>query len=211
VLSSLREPVTCLPPQVMHSIRHSLLVTRLGAPALWRTQTAGLRQVCSSTKPAPVGLGVCSVDGECDGLSRTKLFKAMMSKIDQPQRFSEVSQVSVRAAVGAAAEEGALWRSMLCADEGTVVEHVYASPAESEIRFVRLKSDNKTEGALEVVNALCRVPLRVEYFQRNRLTRERVHWSAASDTAVNAIRATLELARAAEEQAMDCDDFGSKA
>lgn len=160
-----------------------------------------------------VGLGYCS--SGLDGVSRTHVFKAMMHKIDHPERFLPVSKVSVRPAVGPAAFEGALWRSMQYDGPGplhgqTVVEHIYADGVEGEIRFVGLDAKG-SEGPLEIVNTLLRNPLRIEYYQRDRVTLQRVSWAAPVASAADAIEATLRLAQAAERQAADASDFGLRA
>ena len=54
-------------------------------------------------------------------------------------------------------------------------------------------------------------PLSIEYYLRNRLTKERVHWSASRSGAIEAMEATIRLARAAETHAASSDDFGGKA
>ena len=53
-----------------------------------------------------------------EGVTARQLFKAMLFKIDGADRFQPVTSVSVRAAVGAAADEGAVWRSMKYAGPG---------------------------------------------------------------------------------------------
>lgn len=143
------------------------------------------------------GLGVSVV---VEGVGRTSLIKAMMNAIDMPERFLPVTSVSVRAAIGHAASEGALWRRMVL-DGAPVTEHVYASPTAGEIRFVPV--DGEQEGALEVINSLHRSPLRIEHYQRDRTTLQRVHWSAPRPRTIAAIEATVQLAKAAEAEAAD--------
>jgi len=128
--------------------------------------------------------------------------KTMMAHIDMPGRFHPtVRHCAVRAATGPPADEGALWRSLTFDDGETVTEHAYASPAEGEIRFVRLEGPH--EGAFEVVHALHTAPLRIEHFQRDRASLQRVPWSAPRAQVVAAIDATVRLARAAEAEAAD--------
>ena len=181
--------------------------SRLLTPALTRACACGVA-------PKTIGLGYTSP--ELAGVSRASLIKAMMSKIDQPGRFLPVSSVSVQAASGAAAEEGALWRSMVFDGAGTsvqIVEHIYANPSSGEIRFVAVEGSGHTwsEGSLEVVNVLHTKPLRIEYYQRHRHTGERIDWLAPLQSVVGAIEATHALAQAAETLAADASDFGSKA
>lgn len=170
---------------------------------------------CSASAADPVGLGY--VSDEITGASYANLFKAMMRKIDGPEHFLPVSHVSVRMATElAAAEQGALWRSMRFDGDGplhgaTVREHIYASKIDGEIRFVALDEAGRNEGELEVVNALHREPLRIEYYQRRVLTRERVPWAAPRASAAGAIEATVALARAAEAAAARVDQFSPKA
>ena len=51
--------------------------------------------------------------------------------------------------------------------------------------------------------ALQRSPLRIEHYQRDRVTLQRVHWSAPRPRIVAAIEATVQLAKAAEAEAAD--------
>ena len=104
------------------------------------------------------------------------------------------------AGVGHAAAEGALWRRVVL-DGAPMTEHVYANPAAGEIRFVPV--DGEQEGVLEVVHELQRSPLRIEHYQRDRVTLQRVHWSAPRPRIVAAIEATVQLAKAAEAEAAD--------
>ena len=155
------------------------------------------RRRATTSSDEVAGLGV-SVDVE--GVGRTSLIKAMMNAIDMPERFLPVTSVSVRAALGHAAAEGALWRRVVL-DGAPMTEHVYANPAAGEIRFVPV--DGEQEGLLEVVHELQRSPLRIEHYQRDRVTLQRVHWSAPRPRIVAAIEATVQLAKAAEAEAAD--------
>lgn len=180
-----------------------LVLRRAGARA------AAARTLSASAAPAPVGMGHTS--DAIEGVSHAQLFKAMMLKVDQPDRFLPVSQVSVRLATDpAAAEEGALWRSMVF-DGALIREHIYASKADGEVRFVGLDEAGLREGDLEIVNALRRDPLRIEYYQRHLVTKARMHWAAPVANAASAIATTVALARRAEEAAARGDAFSPKA
>ena len=74
-----------------------------------------------------------------------------------------------------------------------------------------LEADGKTEGNLEIVNALLRKPLRIESFQRDVETRERVHWTAPLATERVAINTLIALAQAKEQQQQDPEFVGAKA
>ena len=181
------------------SLRRQAL-PRLLSVRCWKSgnELAGLgRRRATTSSDETAGLGV-SVDVE--GVGRTSLVKAMMNAIDMPERFLPVTSVSVRAAIGHAASEGALWRRLVL-DGTPTTEHIYANPAAGEIRFVPV--DGEQEGALEVVNELHRSPLRIEHYQRDRTTLQRVHWSAPRPRIVAAIEATVQLAKAAEAEAAD--------
>ncbi|KAL3899547.1 MAG: hypothetical protein SGPRY_012623 [Prymnesium sp.] len=140
----------------------------------------------------------------------------MMLSVDGIDRFLPVSSVKLRAAEGAAADEGAVWRSMVFNTPGPldgkmVIEHIYVDREEEQIRFVALEGSSYQEGVLEVVHAMHREPLAIEYFQRDRRTGERVDWDLPLGIVQHAIDATIELARAAEEHASATDNFGGKA
>ena len=172
----------------------------------WQSARLHQRQVKFSSLASPpeeAGFGVSTEPLE--GVSRATLIKAMMNAIDMPERFRpDVKHVSVRAAIGPAADEGALWRSLTLADGQERAEHVYASPMDGEIRFVQLEPGTQIETSLEVVNALHRSPsLRIEHFLRDRHSTERVHWSEPRASVATALEATVRLARAAEAEARD--------
>ena len=121
-------------------------------------------------------------------------------------------------APGEAGDDGALWRSITQATSGdTLQEHIYANPSKGEIRYVGLDADGKSEGELEVVHSLVKNKengsLSIEYFMRNRATRQRVDWTAmhSLDEAENAIETTIALARAKECQIADPNFVGVKA
>lgn len=175
---------------------------------------APLGEASASESSAPAGLGF--VTEPLGDVSPKQLFKAMMFNIDGADRFHPVTSVTVRAAHGDAADAGAVWRSMKYVGPGplngqTIVEHVYTDSSEGLIRFVRLEGPRQREGPLEVVHMLHRDPLRIECFQRNRLTLERVHWPVPLKSVAEAIKATVALARAAEDHAAAYEDFGGKA
>ncbi|KAL1515723.1 hypothetical protein AB1Y20_002339 [Prymnesium parvum] len=177
-----------------------------------RSSPHRLLRRCTSASPAtsaiePVGLGISSAP--LTGVGARQLFKAMLFGIDGADRFLPVTSVSVRPAHGAAAEEGAVLRAMTLDDGTKVVEHVYADRLEGLIRFVQL--EGAREGELEVVHVMHSSPLRLEYYQRHRLTGERVFWDAPRRVMTEAIDATVALARAAESHAAATDDFGGKA
>mmetsp|Transcript_45615 Transcript_45615/g.97147 ORF Transcript_45615/g.97147 Transcript_45615/m.97147 type:complete len:106 (-) Transcript_45615:227-544(-) len=87
-----------------------------------------------------------------------------------------------------------------------IVEHIYAARMTGEIRFVPLDSDGK-EGRFEIVNAMRKAPLRVEYYQRDRHTMERVAWDMPVSRVRAAIEQTITLAReAASAEASDSGD-----
>ena len=176
----------------MHARRGSAAAISAG-----RRCVPGRRLLCDAT----AGLGVLiEVDG---GVSRTTLMKTMMAHIDMPGRFTPgIRHCAVRAATGPAADEGGLWRSLTFDNGDTVAEHAYASPADGEIRFVRLDGSHD-EGVLEVVHALYKAPLRIEHYQRDRTTLERVPWSEPRARVAAAIEETVRLARAAEAEASD--------
>ena len=168
--------------------------------AVWRALPSSARWVCSEAAP-DVGLGYSA---EVQGVSRATLIKAMLAHVDMPQRFtSSITHAAVRAATGPAALDGALWRSLTLTGGETVTEHVYANPADGEIRFVRLEPDER-EGPHEVVLEVLRgPPMRIEHYQRDRASLERVHWSASRVEVAATVDATVRLARAAEAEAQD--------
>ena len=194
-----------------HGTHRLRCAARCGLPL--RAATPRSRTLCAAASAQqPVGLG-CSSEEIC-GVGRDRLFSSMMNQIDAPARFLPVSSVSVRPAEGEAFHDGALWRSMVFNGPGplhgsTIREHIYANPREGEIRFVALAPDG-SEGELEVVSALLRKPMRIEYYQRHRETFERVHWDAPLSTAMRAVETVTALAKAKEAEVLDPHFVGTK-
>lgn len=62
-----------------------------------------------------------------------------------------------------------------------------------------LDEGGETESDAEVVNALLRDPVRIEYFARSASTGQRVDWKAPLSSCVAAINLTVDRARAAHE------------
>ena len=87
-------------------------------------------------------------------------------------------------------------------------EHVYIDRVAKEIRFVELMA-NGAEAETEVINALRREPLRIEYFVRRRDTHERLLWkdSPAALHAEGEMERTIELACELEAADAEDDDF----
>ena len=112
------------------SLRRQTL-PRLLSVRCWKSgdELAGLgRRRATTSSDETAGLGV-SVDVE--GVGRTSLMKSMMNTIDMPERFLPVTSVSVRAAIGHAASEGALWRRLVL--DGTPMTDVKQSLIRSNI------------------------------------------------------------------------------
>lgn len=203
----------------MHLPRSRLLQPRLFAGLTRFSSTEAKTQRCgTSTEHASAGntVGMGYTSAPIDGVSAKQVFKAMMFNIDGADRFLPVSSVTIRPALGDAAEDGGLWRSMKFHGPGplqgkTVREHIYADTSQEQIRFVELKGPQQREANLEVVHILHKNPLCIEYFQRDRHTRERVNWDTPVQIVAKAIDATIALARAGESHAAAVDDFGGKA
>lgn len=171
-----------------------------------------IQRTCSNEAAAStVNLGITSA--AITDVSRGDLIKAMMHHIDMPHRFLPVSNVSVRAALGDAGEDGALWRSMKF-DGSIVKQHIYVNPSAGEIRYVKLADgDHDAELDTEIVHSLRKVDgaFAIECFQRHRDTMERIPWSASRAITARAIEATITLARAAARAADDPTSFAEKA
>ena len=105
---------------------------------------------------------------------------------------------------------GFVRRSMRFVGDGpmkgkTLRQHIYVDAASHEIRFVGEEVEGQ-EAPIEVVNALRLEPhLSIEYYQRDRLTGERVHWKAPRARTIAAIERTIALARSAGEVAGEAE------
>jgi len=140
--------------------------------------------------PEEIGLGVSSAPIEnCDA---DKLWKAMLVKIKQPNLFIPVVNVKITDC------EGFVKRSMEFAGDGPVAgtvveENIYTDVKSGEIRSVRLDKDGK-ETDMEIINVLHKDPVRIEYFQRSRSTKERVPFKAPKAGGLATIAKTIEMA-----------------
>ena len=168
------------------------------------------------TTSASVGTSVCS---EVADVSRASLWEAMCVAIVNPQLFLPVSRVKL------SRQQQPTLRTMTFDGTGpmhgeAITEHIYLSSGAGEIMFVPLDGeDSRNEHLFEVVHALRTDPLRLEYFQRNRHTKERseallsnIYLNAHErESSVRAIEATFELAREIEAEAAEEDDWASGA
>ena len=168
------------------------------------------------TTSTPVGTSVCC---EVAGVSHASLWEAMCVTIVNPQLFLPVSRVML------SRQQQPTLRTMTFDGPGpmhgdAVTEHIYLSSGAGEIMFVPLDGkDSRNEHLFEVVHALRTDPLRIEYFQRNRRSKERteallsnIYLNAyESESSVRAIEATFELAREIEAEAAEEDDWASGA
>ena len=77
-----------------------------------------------------------------------------------------------------------------------ITENIYQDKSTGEIRFVILDaSDKETDD--EIVNAMHRNPIRIEYFKRTVHKKERVHFKAPTAGVVKSIATTVEMAKVA--------------
>jgi len=141
--------------------------------------------------------------------SEADLFKAMTLKATRPELFQRLPGVKIRTEP----RGGRVFRETKFPDDGPLDgivarEHIYVDDAAREIRIVRLDDDD-AEGDEEEVNRLLADPARIEYFYRDRRTRERVFWASPRRMAVAMIANTLELAAMEREPppGVDPSDF----
>ena len=155
------------------------------------------------TSYAEVGLGYASAP--IVGATAAALWEAMQLKVGaRIVEFLPVVDVEV--------EDGGgfVRRSMRFVGDGpmkgkTLRQHIYVDAASHEIRFVGEEVEGQ-EAPIEVVNALRLEPhLSIEYYQRDRLTGERVHWKAPRARTIAAIERTIALARSAGEVAGEAE------
>mmetsp|Transcript_29791 Transcript_29791/g.91404 ORF Transcript_29791/g.91404 Transcript_29791/m.91404 type:complete len:218 (+) Transcript_29791:1953-2606(+) len=144
-----------------------------------------------------VGLGYCSEP--ITGVSEDALWDAMVEKIKRPDKFLPVTEVST---VDKQSQSGPfVRRSMKFIGPGplngtAITENIYQDKSTGEIRFVILDaSDKETDD--EIVNAMHRNPIRIEYFKRTVHKKERVHFKAPTAGVVKSIATTVEMAKVA--------------
>jgi hypothetical protein len=90
-----------------------------------------------------------------------------------------------------------LWHHHGLKKDATIVENIYCDETKREIRYVELDQDNN-EIDEEFVHALVMIDQltpSIEYFKRNRKTKERVHCDMPTAEARNEIERTAEVAR----------------
>mmetsp|Transcript_18545 Transcript_18545/g.36385 ORF Transcript_18545/g.36385 Transcript_18545/m.36385 type:complete len:222 (-) Transcript_18545:23-688(-) len=157
----------------------------------WHTGTAAHSN--GGVIDEPVGVGYCSPP--IDGVDVASIWESMLLKTGaRIVDFLPVTDVQVEA------RDGMIWRSMRFVGSGpmqgrVLLQHIYVYEGRGEIRFVPVDSDGR-EAETEVVNALLKEPLRIEYYMRSVASKERVHWSAPLQRTVAAINLTVSIANA---------------
>merc|ERR1740116_59941 len=127
--------------------------------------------VSASATGASVGMGwtspavtTCSSDG---------LWAAMVYKARNPQKFMDVSNVTV------VDRPGFIARSMTINPNGKrSEEHIYANEKTGEMIYRQVDPDTKQETEDERVIAVKESPLRMEFFHRHVSDGYRVYWQA---------------------------------
>jgi len=123
------------------------------------------------TTGAPVGMGWTSP--EVTSTTLDGLWAAMVYKARNPQKFMDVSNVTV------ADRPGFIARSMTINPTGKrAEEHIYANERIGEMIYRLVDADTKQETEDERVIAVKENPLRMEFFHRHVSDGYRVYWQA---------------------------------
>merc|ERR1719418_91059 len=141
----------------------------------------------ASATGASVGMGwtspavtTCSSDG---------LWAAMVYKARNPQKFMDVSNVTV------ADRQGFIARGMTINPTGKrVEEHIYANERTGEMVYRIVDASTKQETDDERVMAVRDGPLRIEFFHRHKSDGYRAYWQAPVDTVQKMIQELVDYA-----------------
>merc|ERR1719228_2394739 len=121
-----------------------------------------------------------------------EIWNQMVIKIKHPNLYLPVDNVKT------VDHEGCVGRSM----EGKIIEeNIYSTVFDGEvgeIRFVVL--ERGVESDVEIINVLLKDPVRIEYYQRNKNTKERIFWHAPKEACLHSINKTIENAAGAKEE-----------
>jgi len=148
-----------------------------------------------SSESGEVGLG-CMSDEISDATPALikEIWNQMIIKIKHPELYLPVKNVKSED------RDGFVYRTMeFAADgpmKGTLFEENIYEEFDGEvgvIRFVTLKDGVVTD--MEIVNELLKGPARIEYYQRNYKTGERIYWKAPAAPVMGSINKTIENAR----------------
>jgi len=152
--------------------------------------------VSASATGASVGMGwtspavtTCSSDG---------LWAAMVYKARNPQKFMDVSNVTV------ADRQGFIARGMTITPTGKrVEEHIYANERTGEMVYRLVDPSTKQETDDERVMAVRDGPLRIEFFHRHKSDGYRAYWQAPVDTVQKMIQELVDYASKNQGQGAD--------
>merc|ERR550534_1477690 len=138
------------------------------------------------TSPA---VTTCTSDG---------LWAAMVYKARNPQKFMDVSNVTV------ADRQGFIARSMTINPTGKrVEEHIYANERTGEMVYRLVDASTKQETDDERVMAVREGPLRVEFFHSHKSDGYRAYWQAPVDTVQKMIQELIDYASKNDGQGGD--------
>ena len=133
-----------------------------------------------------VGLGA-SLPIE-DSVSSDSVWKVLLEKIQNPQLFLPVEDVISRTS-----DDGlGTYREMTIPSmNARMIENIYVDKSIWEVKFVR------TDTSLEHVNIITDVDgvRKLEFYQRDSITKERVPWHAPKEVALGGISKVLKRAK----------------
>ena len=123
-----------------------------------------------------------------DDLSNDDVWKVLLEKIRNPQLFLPVTDVISRPS-----DDGlGIYREMTIPSmNARMIENIYADESILEVKFIR------TDTPLEHVNIITNENgvRKLEFFQRDSVSKERVSWNVAKDMALGGISKVLNRAR----------------
>merc|ERR1719346_618158 len=136
---------------------------------------------------APVGMGWTSP--EVTSTTLDGLWAAMVYKARNPQKFMDVSNVTV------ADRPGFIARSMTITPTGKrAEEHIYANEKTGEMIYRIVDPDTKQETDDERVIAVKENPLRMEFFHRHVSDGYRIYWQAPTDSVKDMVQELVSYA-----------------
>ena len=142
--------------------------------------------------PEWVDLGV-EIEPE---LSTDAIWAVLLEKIEQPDRFLPVKDISCRQSddgKGTYLEMTTTFHAATGRPEQRVIENIYSYAEPTwEVVFEHTYDDDEVVNKIQIDGENAR---RLEFFLRNKITKERVNWQIPKAIGINGIRGVLEMAR----------------
>ncbi len=121
-------------------------------------------------------------------ISNEKLWDALIIKIEKPQLMLPVTDVIHRVS-----DDGVGTYREMSVGPKRMIENIYSDKLIWEVVFKSVTGDTEI---VNIINTNTATGVRnLEFFMRDSITKERIHWAAPKSLGLGGIQKTLELAR----------------